>query len=253
MLLYRMYAPQWIPEFLHHVPFARRKSKNCVRTFSISEIPIYSNQRKTQQVERERKRTGPKENEDGRKGLRKRSGLQRVSQWQKSIGNPPTGIYIFPRCSRKPPLFARGALLSACSSEFMHPCVFFRQALAEGVPKVDMIKPALWFSACLGSVLMVFGINRFASSHVSPTRARSMALRTKSQFCLTRTATGGLLLVSLCHVGMRTLPAKRANVNAALGTWLAVGSGVGARRTERAVGVCQKRAIMCHGMSAFLI
>lgn len=29
----------------------------------------------------------------------------------KSIGNPPTGIYIFPRCSRKPPLFARGAPL----------------------------------------------------------------------------------------------------------------------------------------------
>lgn len=46
---------------------------------------------------------------------------------------------------------------------------------------------------------------------------------------------------------------KRANVNAALGAWLAVGSSVGARRAEKAVGVSQKRAIMRHGMSAFLI
>lgn len=117
---------------------------------------------------------------------------------------------------------------------------------------MDIIKSGLWSSACLGSDLMVFGINRFASFHVSPTRARSMALHTNRQFCYTCTATRKLLSLALpCR--NENFAGKRATVNTTLGTWLAVGDGVGARRAEGAVGVSKKRATMRHGMSAFFI
>lgn len=187
-----------------------------------------------------------------KKRIQKKAGLDRVCQRQKAEVTHRLGFASSPDVLVNHPSLPWSAPLGVFFRVHA-PMLVFSTSLGRGVPKVDIIKPALWFCACLGSVLMVLGINRIASSHASPTRARSMALHTESQFCLTRTATGGRLLLSLCHAVMRSLPARRANANAALGTWLAVGNRVGARRTERAIGVCQKWAIMCHGMSAFLV
>ncbi|PTB36546.1 hypothetical protein M441DRAFT_150662 [Trichoderma asperellum CBS 433.97] len=70
-----------------------------------------------------------------------------------------------------------------------------------------------------------------------------MALHTNRQFCYTCTATRKLLSLALpCR--NENFAGKRATVNTTLGTWLAVGDGVGARRAEGAVGVSKKRATM---------